>query len=201
MNEQDFYKSSLSRYKEIVSTVLVPKVALYDFFSRKLSVEEGAILQKAPLLFYMVEALYLDIVLTFTKLLDGKRSERNLLRFIDYCESNRTKIQWKDKPLPLDVLRVNRAELRKHENTIENLKIHRDKYFAHSDKDYFLEPEKLNSDFPVSRENIIELLRSIQRLLSAHSHGLNGTGSISMDSFIYVAAEQFLEKLVLNKNN
>ncbi len=74
----------------------------------------------------------------------------------------------------------------------------RNKFFGHYTEKFFYEPEKINDDFPFSNEDAMTLVRVLQKIVSAHMRAFHGNVSISMEGFVYVAAEKLYEAIRRN---
>jgi hypothetical protein len=103
-------------------------------------------------------------------------------------------IEWKS-PLRIEDLAKQHDRLARVAPLIENLRKRRNKYFGHYDKRYFYEPDEINVDFPFSNEDAKSLVKVLQRILADHKRALTGAASISIEGFVYVAAEKLYEKL------
>lgn len=194
---QENYEESLKGYVNIVSMNLVPKMAMFDQLS--ISLESGCPqIEKQPLIFYLFDSIQIDVFLILAKLVDGTRSDKNILRFIDFCESNRKVITWKSGQITQDLITNHRNKISNVQNTIEKIKKRRDKYIAHLDKDYFLDINKLNEDFPIDREEMKDLTRCFQQILADHCQGLEGIIPVSIDGFFNIAMDNLLRKLCDN---
>lgn len=191
LEAQARYETDLHRLSEILSTALVPKLAMLQVLQRRMVSPTSN--DEYPLLPWIVEALQIDVVLTLTKLLDDSRSDRNVQCFLKFAEGNRSDIKWKDGALSHATLVGHVAALREHESAARMLRAHRDKYFAHSDKEYFLEPTKLDDDFPVTLDEVVGLVRAMQRIIGEHLHGLGEGVPVSLDSFFALSAVQMAD--------
>jgi len=178
-----------------VAEDLVPKMAMFDHIGKKIKNEYKLVEQTEPLLFYIYNSIEVDVFLTLAKLLDGNRSDKNILKFISFCESNRKKITWKSGIMPHSVIEEHKRLIKEFENTISIIKIRRDKYLAHSDKEYFLDSKKLNKDYPIRNLEMIEIIKCFQKILGDHTMGLNNSAAISVDGFFYIATDNFLNKI------
>lgn len=175
-------------------------MAMFDHIGKKIDNEYDLITQTEPLIFYIYSSIQVDIFLTLAKLLDGRRSDKNILKFINFSEANRTKITWNSGVIPHDIILKHKKLIEKFKTTIDIINIRRDKYLAHSDKEYFLDRNKLDQDYPIGRDETIEIIKCFQQILSDHTMGLNNSATLSIDGFVYIATDNLLNKLCIPKN-
>lgn len=196
MDVQEMYESLLNGFQQIVFDDLVPKLALYHSLNKKYQENNDVFIDKAGIFAYVIQSLEVDTLLIMAELLDGKRSDRNIIKFIDFSESNRLTIKWKDGSIPTEQIKKQRELIAENQATIERITVRRDKFLAHSDKKYYLNREKLDEDYPVSIEDLINLTRCFQKILSEHSFGLKNGGRVSYEDFFYIAVDNLLNKIM-----
>ncbi|HEU0143517.1 MAG TPA: hypothetical protein VFQ47_01910 [Nitrososphaera sp.] len=187
------YERYLNRLDQLIYQEVVPKTAIFDYFTRHLYRLDDKPYEKEPLVWFIQTALYSDITFSIFRLFD-RNSDRNIFHFLDYTEKHLSSIQW---ITPLNRTKINeqRAELAAVSTQIELLRKRRNKFFGHYNKKFFYEPDKVNDDFPFSNEDAITLVRVLQRVISAHMHAFHGHASISIEGFLYVAAEKLYEAI------
>lgn len=198
IDPQSTYELCLDGYQHIVFDDLVPKTALYFEIHKKFQEEGDIFLNAAPLFAYFMQSLELDIFLSIAKLLDDNRSDRNILKFISYCETNRKKIKWKDGEIPQKIINKHRGEIELRQDFIDKIVTRRDKFLAHNDKEFFLDRQKLDEEYPISASEVVDLIRCFQRILGDHSRGFNGRARISMDGFVTAAAYKLIDQMMQN---
>lgn len=187
------YEKYLERLDEIVAMEVVPKVAIFDYFTVHAK-REGEIPDEVePLQWYLRSALYSDVTFSIFRLFD-RVGDRNIYHFLSYAQNNLTAIAWKTPFTSIDIDR-NEEALKDVAGLIENLKKRRNKFFGHYDKSYFYEPDLINTSFPFSNDDAKTLVRVLQTIVADHKRALTGSSSISMDGFVYVAAEKLYKKL------
>lgn len=187
------YQKYLERLDQIVSMEVVPKVAIFDYFTVHAK-NVGEIPDEVePLQWYLRSALYSDVTFSIFKLFD-KVGDRHIYDFLSYARKNLSKISWKSPLTSADIDRQEEA-LQGIEGAIENLKKRRNKFFGHYDKKYFYEPDSINTSFPFSNDDAKTLVRVLQTIVADHKRALTGSSSISIDGFIYAAAEKLYKKL------
>lgn len=187
------YEKYLERLDEIVAMEVVPKVAIFDYFTAHAK-RAGEIPDEVePLQWYLRSALYSDVTFSIFRLFD-RVGDRNIYHFLSYARKNLAAIAWKTPLTSIDIDRHEEA-LKDVTGLIENLKKRRNKFFGHYDKRYFYEPDLINTSFPFSNDDAKALVRVLQTIVADHKRALTGSSSISMDGFVYVAAEKLYKKL------
>jgi hypothetical protein len=172
---------------------VVPKVAIFDYFTAHAK-RIGEIPDEVePLQWYLRSALYSDVTFSIFRLFD-KAGQRNIYHFLSHARNDLAAIAWKTQLTSIDIDRHENA-LNDVAGIIENLRKRRNKFFGHYDKDYFYEPDLINSSFPFSNDDAKALVRVLQTIVADHKRALTGSSSISIDGFVYGAAEKLYKKL------
>lgn len=196
MDVQDTYESLLKGYQQIVFDDLTPKLALYHSLYKKYEENNELFLDKAGIFAYIIQSLEVDTLLLMAKLLDGKRSDRNILKFIAFSDSNRLAINWKNGNIPAELITKHKELIAEKQAVINRITVRRDKFLAHSDKQYFLNRDKLDEDYPVSIDDLIGVVQCFQKILTDHSFGLMSGGRVSYEDFFYIAVDNLLNKIM-----
>lgn len=196
MDVQETYESLLKGYQQIVFDDLTPKLALYHSLYKKYEENNEVFLDKAGIFAYIIQSLEVDTLLLMAKLLDGKRSDRNIIKFIDFSDSNRLAINWKNGNIPAELSKKHKGLIAEQQATINRITVRRDKFLAHSDKQYFLSRAKLDEDYPVSIDDLIGVVQCFQRILTDHSFGLMSGGRASYEGVFYIAVDNLLNKIM-----
>jgi hypothetical protein len=191
------YEKYLDRLNHLIYSELVPKTAVFDYFTEHLYKVDENPYEVEPMLWFIQSALYSDITFSIFRLFD-KNGDRNIFHFLNYTEQHLHSIAWKT-PLSLTEINEQRAALSAVTTQIENLRKRRNKFFGHYDKKFFYEPQKIDDDFPFSNEDAKILVRVLQRIISGHMRAFHGRGSLSLEGFIYVAAEKLYEAMRKNQ--
>ena len=199
MTIQDQYEEQLRGYSGMITSDLVPKMGILDGMFKRLSDDNQALAKDEPILGFLFNAVKLDVFLSIAKLLDGKRSDRNVQRFIAFCETHRTKIQWKSGEIPLKIIRRHQSLLSANETVIKKFTARRDKYLAHTDKEYFLDAEKLEADFPLTRTEIVGLIQCFQTIICDHTMGMTGTMLMSMGDIYEATTDNLITRFIQGK--
>ncbi len=187
------YQKYLERLDQIVSMEVVPKVVIFDYFTSHAKSAGEIPDEVEPLQWYLRSALYSDVTFSIFKLFD-KVGDRHIYHFLSYARNNLAAIEWKTPLTSVDIDRHEEA-LKDVASLIENLKKRRNKFFGHYDKSYFYEPDLINKSFPFSNDDAKALVRILQTIVADHKRALTGSISISIDGFVYVAAEKLYKKL------
>lgn len=191
------YQKYLDRLDHLIYVEVVPKTALFDYFTKHLYKVDANPYEVEPMIWFIQSALYSDITFSIFRLFD-KKGDRNIFHFLNYTEQHLHSITWK-KPLSLIEINEQRAALSAATTQFENLRKRRNKFFGHYDKKFFYEPDKINDDFPFSNEDAITLVRVLQRIISDHNRAFHGRASLSLEGSIYVAAEKLYEAIRKNR--
>jgi len=70
--------------------------------------------------------------------------------------------------LTAKIITENQTDLENIENNLKRILAQRDKYFAHADKKYFFEKDKLAKDFPETYKDMIAIIHSLQNIICSH---------------------------------
>jgi hypothetical protein len=187
------YERYLERLNQIVSQEVVPKMAIFDYFTKHIYTRGEDPNSIEPLMWYVQSGLTSDITFSLFRLID-RGSDRNIYHFLTHTEQHLARISWKT-PLTLAAIEEQRDSLVAVDLQIANLRKRRNKLFGHYDKEFFYEPDNINVCFPFSSEDAKSLIRTLQMIISAHMYALKGTASVSIDGFAYAAAEKLYTKL------
>lgn len=187
------YKRYLERLKHYVYMELVPKTAIFDYFTRhavKTDYDEG----NEPLMWYIRSAFYYDLTFSIYRLYDTK-SDRNIYHFVRHAEAHASSIPWK-KPLTSSDFEAQHDLLATVEAQKERLRLRRNKFFGHYDKQYFYEPGEIDTAYPFSNDDALALVRVLQQIVSKHSWALDLSAAVSMEEAVYVAAEKLYKRIL-----
>lgn len=187
------YQKYLDRLDQLVSMEVVPKTAIFDYFTAHIDKYGDEPLKVEPLIWYMQTAFYSDITFSIFRLFD-KGGDRNIYHFTEYAKARLSTIPWRTPLTAADVAR-HETQLDTVDPIVENLRKRRNKFFGHYDKKFFFNPNMVNIDFPFSNEDAKTLVRVLQAIIADHKRALVGSASISIDGFVYAAAENMYEKL------
>lgn len=187
------YHRYLERLDQLVYHEVVPKLAIFDYFTTHAKVVGEIPDEVEPLQWYLRSALYSDVTFSIFRLYD-RRGHRNIYHFLQHARKCLKSISWVNPLTPEDIDR-HEKKLEDVAGLVENLKERRNKFFGHYDKDYFYEPDLINTSFPFSNDDAKALVRALQVIVSDHNRALTGRSSISIDGFAYVAAERLYKKL------
>lgn len=193
------YEKYLERMNHLVFSELVPKAAIFDYFTRHATETEDALEENEPLIWYVRSGLHYDVTFSLYRLYDNN-SDRNIYHFIDFAEQQASSIPWKTSLTSTDFT-FQRSLLATVEQQKERLRKRRNKFFAHYDKKYFYEPDNITNDFPFSNSDAIEMIRVLQQIVGKHSFALHASAMISMEHVFYVAAEKLYKRIVTTNND
>jgi hypothetical protein len=171
----DIFNEQFDGFTHIVFGEIHPKIGIYNAL-----LNNREIIENDPALVLIVNALEIDIKITLAKLLDGNRSERNIIKFINFCETNSKHIPWKGETSLVNMVKKHKELLDANEDSINRLCKQRDKYFAHYDKKYFQNKDKLEEDFIMPFKEIIKIINIFGKIVSEINLGYKGSSPISI---------------------
>lgn len=147
----------------------------------------------APAFFNIVEdALFTTIILWIDKLTDEK-GQRGLFNFLAFIENNRDWMTVKElqrrrnypddhwmlrpehrgPPITAKSIEVDKEKLRRL-TALKSINLRRDKFQAHFDADYFFDRTKLQTEAPITWENLEEAGATISVMLNEYSADFDG---------------------------
>lgn len=142
----------------------------------------------SPAFFQLImDALLTDSIISLSRLYDSyksiKRSDRNLIRFLNFVESN-IDIFPSDKETLMrhncdyivdkNLIDSHRAKINEMTPILDNLFTWRDKYVAHFDKTYFSNGERLKEDASIKFGEIRGLISLADEILNSYSAVYDG---------------------------
>lgn len=129
------------------------------------------VMLEAVVFFNIVEkALVSSLMMEACKLFEDDPNVMSVTKLINVCEQNQKlfdgieidcRINDDILPFPFSIaglLKETKAALTQNNDAIKNLKNQRDQLWAHNDKKYFLNPQNLESKYPISMNEINTLL-------------------------------------------
>lgn len=135
-------------------------------------------MNQTPLFFTMIyRSLAHTIMIDMCKLFEDDKQVLGIKKFYSICEQNqklffntrqdengeRTEIPYSIA----NVLALAKKDFARNSKAIENLKAQRDTIWAHSDKRFVLNPNKVENDFPVALDEIEQLLKFASDFVNA----------------------------------
>lgn len=147
-------------------------------------------LNLAPAFFRTVEgALFTTIVLWADKLFD-ERGERGLFNFLTFVEYNRAWLTPKELqrrrgypddhwmlqnriPITADSIEQDRLKMRSL-SALKSIRLRRDKFHGHFDKDYFFDRERLQSEAPLRWQDLDEAAEMMGSIVDDYSVDFDG---------------------------
>ena len=194
------YEERLSRYVTLIQGTeppgLVPKLAVYSELLRQHSIHGDRLWKIEPVLHPLIFSAETDLHLAAARLLEApRRAEGSLFRFLDFCMTNRANITWKSGSPPIEVLEKHLKELESRRSTIDSIMGRRDKFFAHLDKRYFKDPERIYVDYPLEPEDVIALVNAVIGVISEHQWKLKESAAISVGEFYTIGVDNMVRNL------
>ena len=137
--------------------------------------EDDMVLSRAPSFFPVVHrALKTQVIVSLTKIYEVGRSDRNLMKLVNFIRSKRTSIEWECDEVSHDQVEEHKALLVEQKDVVSKIINRRDSFDAHFDKDYFVNAAKLNEDYPLSFEEIESLIDTAKRIVGYYYEALEG---------------------------
>lgn len=187
--EEGYFKQYLDSINREVKK-LIYLIVLYLHLSKRIE-DHNEEINISPAFFQMVLITMFTCIIVWTDRLIGLRSKRNLLKFLNIAEQNIkifTKEAYKRRTkkddnywyvrdyeeITLKDIEEDRNKIRSLEALTKSLKLRRDKYIAHFDKEYFFEPGKLDKDAPIFKSDIGKLIDILKDIPNRYSGRFNG---------------------------
>lgn len=82
-----------------------------------------------------------------------------------------------------------------HRATITAIMGRRDKFFAHLDKRYFREPERIYVDFPLEDSAVIALVNVVIAIITEHQWKLRETANFHVAEFLEIGVDNMVRNL------
>jgi hypothetical protein len=191
----EHYESFLATLEKIIFDHLAIKLATFKGFQEMLDSDFEKTAESFPLLYFMSESLQVDCVMTISKLTEENRGDKTIQRFLKFYDPNLKKIQKKHKGLTLQQVEKDKAKLEGVKQQISRILKQRDKYYAHADNEYFLQPNKLFVDFPNTYDDLADILRVLQSIINDHRYFIKGNWRACMSDFAYLNTFKTMELL------
>jgi len=196
MNEIiDLYERYVEKLEDIVYNTIAVKLATFKGFDEMLKQDNETMFNTFPLLGLVTESLQVDNVITICKLLEVNPDGKTLIRFVNFTKVNYTTLKKRYPKLTKQTIEQDLYDFASLEQTANRIKTQRDKYYAHSDNEYFFVPEKITHDFPNTYNDLSNILTTFQRIISRHSLIIKGNSRVCISDFVYVNSYQTLEIL------
>jgi hypothetical protein len=142
------------------------KVALFTYLKQKATSDE---VELAPVIFLpVIESLLVDSVFSLAKLYE-LGSDKNINKFLKFVETNLGNLVWQRERVTQQQIDAQRRLIASKQAAITNLLAQRNKYFAHHDEEFFVEGDKLGKVYPLSIDDVEELIRTAQEINNEHS--------------------------------
>lgn len=191
MNNHE-YQRYLRRLTDLIYSELVPKVAMLDYFSVHAHEFSPPPNEVEPLLWFIDSGLYYDTTFSLYRLVHPAQSDRNIIHFLRITKDEYKRIEWSE-PFKRNVIVQHLSEWEEKSEIVDRLVMRRNKFFAHYDKEYFYEPDRLSNEVPFSIEEAKDLTRLLQKTISFYHAHIFGSWPISMEGFVYAGAYRLYE--------
>lgn len=191
MSAQQQYEAWLKGLTKYLDK-LANKVALFTYLKQQPVGDEHEL---APVIFLpVIESLLVDSIISVAKLYESS-SDRNLNKFLTFVENNRRNLFWRGEPITQQQINNQRQLITSKEKVIANVLAQRNKYFAHHDKEFFVESDNLGDSYPLSIDDVESLIRTAQEINNAHNWSLNRSMPMTLHEFYVVALDNMFQTL------
>ena len=189
------YKDSCKGFEEILYNSVSNKLASFKGFTDSLKKNEKSVIENFPLLIFIVDSLQADCVITISKITEGERGQKTIQKFLNFVSANSKELNKEYPKLEQETIIKQESLIKSIEPQILRIRTQRDKYFAHSDNKYFLEPKQLQIDFPKTYDDLTDILSALQSIISTHSMIISGSARADMSGFVYANTFRTIEML------
>ena len=189
------YENYLKRFEKIVFSQVAIKLAAYKGFQETFQSDFERAAKSFPLLYFMIEALQVDCVMTISKLTEINRGDKTIQKFLNFVLANITTLQKKYEKLTKEQVEKDLASLETVQSQMSRILTQRDKYYAHADNEYFLEPNKLLTDFPNTYDDLVDITRVLQGIINDHRYFVKGSWIVCISDFAYMNTFKTMELL------
>lgn len=161
--------------------------------------EDVDVMNTAHLFFRRVfEAIESEIIVSLSKLYEIGRSDRNLMKLVNYVQSNRTSVDWGYEEISHEQTDEHKQLIKGQQEVVESVISRRDKFYAHHDKKYFLNADELTEDFPLDVDGVEGLLEVAERIVGDYHLALTGgdmdmTGNIDVGRVFRALGQFYLD--------
>ena len=188
--EYEEYLSGLAKYLNEIAN----KVSLFIYLKQKMDENDDDV-KLAPVIFLpMTESLLVDSVISLAKLYEPS-SYGNLNKFLEFVEKNTDNLNWAHGKLTKAQVQAQKALIASKETQIKNVRGQRDKYFAHHDKKYFTASDKVGADYPLSIEDVEDLVELARKIITEHTWRLKNTALMPLNKMYIISMDNVFVKL------
>nr|WP_321484292.1 hypothetical protein [uncultured Cohaesibacter sp.] len=196
---QENYERRVGKYASLLHGTdqdgLICKLQMYQSFLEKQRDFGDKLWKIEPLLFYIIKSLEQDVHLTLAKFFDD--NGYGIGKFLRFCSASRRQITWASGQSPDKKLIEEQVKaLDTHRKCIESIVGRRNKFFAHRDKEYLDQLDKIYSDYPLSEDDVVDLANSLIAIVRKHELGLSGgRSSFHVAEFFEIAVDNMVRNL------
>ena len=204
---QDRYERDLSRFLHLIFAPtefgIISKFEIYRSLLGQHERLGDALWEVEPLLPYIIKSIEVDLHMAAARLLGASsdKSERSLPNFIDFCIRNSTQIRLKVPSLSERALFGQKQKIEAHRDAIASIKGRRNKFFAHADKKYFDQPERIYDDYPLGQKDFISLLKTLIEIVGEHERWLHpNTASGHFAEALHISVDNMVRNLRVGRD-
>lgn len=146
--------------------------------------EDNDVLNVALYFFTTVEeALEMTVMISLSKLYEG-RGSRNLMKLVNFALANRKDIDWKHEPVTTEDMEEHKQLIEEQEDIVGKVISRRNEFYAHHDKDYFLDADELPDDYPISLDEVEQLIETAKKVVGDYYEAMEGRDINSMEQLL-----------------
>lgn len=196
MNVEYFINASaaLSRH---VRTDLKFSFYLYGHLNDIEAIDgDGEVHPRGGIVYQLQAGLRYKLILQLSDYVyQSKPSERRIDKLLAFAESNLDRIPWQTVP-SRSSLKDQREKLVAVAAQIKNLSYVRNKYFAHIDEEYVVDPDAELGDILPSIDDLYILINTLASILTFIDRHLGRSPEIGYDAWFDNECRQFTEELL-----
>lgn len=185
------FKMDIGREIEVFFNKINSAYSKFELFKEiGLHYNANKIKNSAGLFNEVLDSLRFSFVIETLKIID-EREQKNIYEFLDNCEHNNDKFLSEIKQVFINndtnekeeilIRKVNivndinkfKKDLSKFSNQIKNLKLLRDKIYAHNDKEYFYGDKSITNERSVKYQDVEKILNMLHKNLNIISINYN----------------------------
>jgi hypothetical protein len=197
------YRAFLCALQDEITRVESQLSALVHLSNRSV---EATYIEYAPVMFVVVrDALMVAVFITLARAFE-RNSDRSIFKLLNFTLSNYDKISWQRAPWASSArgrsggpnmppewwINKQKQDLARYAHLIDRLKVQRDKFFAHNDKEYFGNHEALSEEHGLGPADLVEMVRAAQRVLGEHEEAFSGSGRVSQAEMTAIHLDNLL---------
>jgi hypothetical protein len=150
------------------------KLEVYEYLQLCQYDRRRDVIAVAPVFFASIsDALRTDMIVTLHNLYDSSSgAKRSLFHYLTQAQTHFSSLKPSHPLIAGDFVRQQLDQIAQAADILKHLSMHRNKYYAHHDKQYFDNPDKLFEEAPLYTTDLRVLVELAQKILRIHYRGL-----------------------------